>query len=364
MIGGWLGDRWIGRTRGVVAGAVLMTLGHFLLTFYETLLPALVCLLLGLGCFNANLRAQIGELYEAGDLRRAAAFQIYTMSVSLAVIVAPLICGTLGETRGFAWGFASAGIGMALGLATYLAGRRWMPPEPARDAAARAARPPLDRQDRQAILLLVLLVPVLALASVGNMQIFNAYLVWGDANYDLVFFGDRMPVSWLLSLDAFISAATIALTVLFWRWWGQRFREPDEIGKLTIGAIVSALAPLLLAVASLQAAAGHKVGLGWGIAFHIVNDIGFSNLYPIGMALFSRAAPPSLRGTMVSVFALSLFLANMIDGRLGGLLDHMSGAAFWALHAVLIAIAALSLLSFGRLFSRRLPGAELAESMA
>lgn len=58
---------------------------------------------------------------------RSLAYQIFQLAISFAVIAAPLISGTLGEKVVWHWCFAAAGIGMMVGLATYLAGRRWLP---------------------------------------------------------------------------------------------------------------------------------------------------------------------------------------------------------------------------------------------
>ena len=57
------------------------------------------------------------------DLRRADAFQVYYIGINVAVIVAPLVCGTLGQKVAWHWGFGAAGVGMLLGLAVYLSGR-------------------------------------------------------------------------------------------------------------------------------------------------------------------------------------------------------------------------------------------------
>ncbi|MGN6619944.1 MAG: peptide MFS transporter [Sphingomonas sp.] len=355
IIGGFVADRWLGRTPTLITGAVLMTAGHFLMSFYATFLIALAAILVGAGCFNANLRAQIGELYTAGDTRRADAFQIYAMAVSVAVIAAPLVCGTLGEEAGFSYGFIAAGTGMALGLVVYLAGRRWMPAEPPRAVRAeRTVRPPLGRQERGTVLLLIALLVPIALTFVGNQQIFNAYLLWGEAHYQLRFFGHVMPVSWLLSLDAFISTGCLFGAVMFWRWYDRRRGDPAEITKMVIGAAISALAPLVLAAAVIAVGPHGKVSLAWGLAFHIVNDIGFANLYPVGMALYSRVSPPQISATMISIFSLSIFVGTTLAGWLGGFLTTMSGPSFWAMHAVVVAAGAALLLLVRQVAARAL----------
>jgi POT family proton-dependent oligopeptide transporter len=229
-----------------------------------------------------------------------------------------------------------------------------MPADPMAKGAVKAERPPMTLHDWRTVGVLALLVPVFAVAFVGNNEIFNAYLLWGRDNYQLDFFGQTMPVSWLISLDAIVSSVTILMVVIFWRWWARRWREPDEIVKAGFGALLAAVGPLILAAASLHALGGHKVGLVWGLGFHIINDLGFAMLYPVGMALFSRAAPPALGATVINSFTFAIFLSNLMVGRLAGLLDKMPGANFWTLHAVLVAIAGALLLAFGWIFRRTL----------
>ena len=356
LLGGLVADRLLGRTRTIVLGAVLMTAGHFLLAFDRRFLVALACLLAGLGCAG-SLKAQVGGLYGPADGRRADAFQLYSLSVSIAVVVSPLVCGTLGERYAWHWGFAAAGVGMLLGLLTYLRGLHTLPPEPVRDGPIVA--PPLTRRDWRVLAVLALLLPVLALASVGNMEVFNGYLLWGQAHYALAVAGSTLPVSWLVSLDALVGIATLLLSMWFWRWWARRRPLPDEIVRLSAATVLLALAPLVLVAASVQAGT-QRIGLGWALLFHLVNDLGFSNLYPIGLALYSRLAPRALGATVVNGYVLHLFMANLLVGRLAGLLGRMDGARFWLLHAALIGTAALLLACAAMLF-RRLLGQPASE---
>jgi len=382
IIGGLVADWVLGRTLTVTLGATLMALGHFLMAFEQSFLLAVGCLLVGVGCFKGNIASQVGELYAPGDLRRADAFQIYFLGINIAVIVAPLVCGTLGQKVAWHWGFGAAGVGMLLGLTVYLSGRRWLPPNssqtllsliarqgrrgpppPAAESgtseSSTAAIPNLGTRDVVTFLVLVALLPVLSVAALGNQEIFNAYLVWGDANYNLMFGGQSLPVTWLISFDAFISTGTIAGAVVFWRWWATRWREPNEITKLWIGAMIAATAPLFLALASLQeAATGHKVGLGWALAFHIANDIGYANIFPVGLALYSRATPKAFAGFIIALYYLHLALANFLVGWIGGLLEKLGPSKFWFLHAGLVAGGAAVMLVFALAFGRLLAPAD------
>src|SRR6201996_3506007 len=353
LLGGLLADRLTGRTAAVTIGALLMVLGHFLMAFDASFVIALLCLLLGVGCFKGNIAAQVGDLYAPGDLRRADAFQIYYMGIQVAGMVAPLVCSTLGE--GYAWhlGFGAAGIGMLIGLLVYLKGRPTFPKETFR-RDGEVKRPPLSSRDARAVFVLVLLVPVIALALLGNMQIFGAYLLWAQNSFHLVFFGKTMPVGWMVSLDGIISFITMAGSVMFWRWYGTRWKEPDEVTKMTVGICIAAGAPLLLAAASMiVASTGKPVSLAWAVGFHLINDIGFGNILPVSLALYSRCAPKGWESVMVAVSYLQLALAVYLAGNLGGLLGTMPDSQFWLIH-VGIMIASAVILVTVRKFSGRI----------
>ncbi|MBL6938476.1 MAG: peptide MFS transporter [Alphaproteobacteria bacterium] len=350
--GGLIADRWLGRTASITMGAILMALGHFLMAFDASFLFALLCLLLGVGMFKGNIAGQVGELYKLDDPRRATAYQMFLLTVQVAVVASPLVCGTLGEVYGWHYGFGAAGIGMLIGLVTYLIGRYALPKDTVKSDVGQAveAGPKLQQADWIKIAVLVFLLPVMAISLVGNQEIFNAYLIWSEANYQLVFFGKTMPITWLLSFDALFSALTMIASMAFWKWWSTRRAEPDEITKMTIGITIAALAPLMLALASIVVAQTHqKVGLWYAVGFHVINDLGFANVLPIGIALYSRAAPKGMSGVMIGIYYLHLFMSNLFTGWLGGLYSSMSAPSFWFLHVALMvgAAAVMLIVKFG-----------------
>ncbi len=335
ILGGFLADRVLGKRRTVLAGAATMALGHFLMAFEQTFLFALLCLVAGCGMFKGNLASQVGALYDPEDRRRADAFQIYYLAINAGVISTPLIVGTLGETVGWHWGFAAAGIGMLIGLSIYVAGQKYLPrEEPVRSSpSACVQRQPLSRKERLTTAALVLLIPVLAVAIVPNNQIFNAYLVWGNEQFDLVFFGKRLPTTWLITLDSITSVAFLAGVAVFYRWYGKRRQEPDEISKLIIGSVFSILGMLCLVMAAVSKPAGGKIGLLWPLAFHLTNSIAFAHLLPVSLALFARLAPATINSTILGLYYLAFFSCNTLVGWVGGLYEKWPTPRFWLLHA-------------------------------
>jgi proton-dependent oligopeptide transporter, POT family len=130
FFGGLLADKLLGRRKSVIVGGALMAIGHFLMALENMFFPALMFLILGNGCFKPNISTQVGGLYPVGDHRRDSAFSIFYVGINVGAFLAPLICGTLGQTVGWHYGFAAAGVGMVLGLIVYVSFQKYLPDEP------------------------------------------------------------------------------------------------------------------------------------------------------------------------------------------------------------------------------------------
>jgi POT family proton-dependent oligopeptide transporter len=315
------------------------------MAFEPAFLLALFSLLLGVGAFKGNIASQVGALYGPTDLRRAMAFQIFYIAINVSVIAAPLVSGTLGQKVGWHWGFGCAGVVMVVGLIIYLSGRPFLPPDDRPTRAERQAREKLGRDDWLCALYLVILIPVLAIALLTNQEIFNAYLVWGDQQFDLRFMEYNMPSSWLITLDAALSFSMLVAVAAFWKWWDTRRTEPDEIGKMIIGSIFTIAGGLCLFMAAITQSEGGKIGLFWPFLFHLFNSIGFAHILPISLALFSKIAPRQINATVIGLYYLAFFLANYTVGQIGQLYSDpdVSTPIFWLIH---VASAAFGLVAF------------------
>ena len=350
IFGGFLADRLLGRRRTVLLGALTMAAGHFLMAFQIAFLFALLCLVLGCGMFKGNIASQVGSLYKPEDLRRADAFQIFYFGINAGVIISPLIVGTLGEKVGWHYGFAAAGVGMLLSIVIYLSGQKYLraSDNDPRAGVTTASTPKakLTSRDWRAVIALICLIPVMAVAIVPNNQIFNAYLVWGDRQFDLNFMGKQLPTTWLVTLDAIVSVSFLAIVALFYRWYGKHWREPDEITKLIIGSVFTIAGQLCLYMAAASHGPGQKIGLAWPVAFHFLNSIGFAHMLPVSLALFAKYAPKAINATVIGLYYLAFFAANSMVGKIGGFLETWPTTNFWLLHAAFAASAGLCFIIF------------------
>ncbi len=144
VIGGMLADRWLGMRKAVVAGAVLLCLGHFGMAFegeqarmvgdevqrdegaLQIFYFSLALIIGGVGLLKPNISTIVGKLYPQNDPRRDGGFTIFYAGINVGALFASLICGYLGETFGWKYGFGAAGIGMLLGLTVFLTGQKYL----------------------------------------------------------------------------------------------------------------------------------------------------------------------------------------------------------------------------------------------
>ena len=122
FIGGLLADKVLGKRIAVVIGGVLMAAGHLLMTI-ESEWPfffALALLIAGNGFFKPNISTMVGGMYGEGDKRRDDGFNIFYMGINLGAAMSPLLCGFIGETYGWHYGFGLATLGMLVGLAVFV----------------------------------------------------------------------------------------------------------------------------------------------------------------------------------------------------------------------------------------------------
>ncbi|MBU1253875.1 peptide MFS transporter [Qipengyuania sp. DY56-A-20] len=133
VVGGYLADQYIGQRKAVLFGAVLLTFGHFFMAFeggggqgdpmINVFWLALALIIVGSGFLKANISVIVGQLYSRTDVRRDPAYTIFYMGINVGAATASIICGYLGQTYGWQYGFGLAGFGMLIGLVFFVIGK-------------------------------------------------------------------------------------------------------------------------------------------------------------------------------------------------------------------------------------------------
>ena len=165
ILGGWLADKYFGYRNSIVWGALIMALGHAAMAFDTpwSLYFGIGLLVAGNGLFKPNMTSIINGMYVNAQAKKDGAFTIFYMGVNAGAFLGILLCGYIGETQGWHYGFSLAGVFMFLGtlqfwLAQGIFGKVGLSPSKAKEyesanenkesSAAQEVVPPNVQRDR------------------------------------------------------------------------------------------------------------------------------------------------------------------------------------------------------------------------
>ncbi|BEV73699.1 peptide MFS transporter [Paludibacterium sp. THUN1379] len=345
LAGGYIADRFWGNRRSIIAGGLLMAAGQFLLffsgsVFSQSIASATTLMYIGLGVliagnglFKPNISSMVGQLYPAGDKRVDAAFTIFYMGINAGALIAPLVCGTLGDTgnpHDFKWGFLAAGCGMLFSLAIFvtLKNALLVTPEgraiglkPARDADGQSAvsHEPLTRKDyeRLAVILIVSLFVIFFWSAFEQAGASLTFFADEQTNRNLL--GFVVPASYFQSINPV--GIVLFAPVFAWLWGklGQRGMEPASPTKMAIGLFLLAVGYLVIAFGVDGLQPGVKVSMMWLVSLYMLHTFGELCLSPVGLSLVVKLSPARFTSLMMGIWFLSNFAANKFAGVLSGL---------------------------------------------
>ena len=386
VLGGYLADRYLGQRKAVAYGALLLTFGHFLMGIegdggqgggaLNVFWLALAFIIVGSGFLKANISVIVGQLYPRTDVRRDGAYTIFYVGINLGAALGSLLCGYLGETYGWSYGFGAAGVGMLLGLIVFVAFKPLLVGrgEP-RDPAA-LKRPvlgvPLEwlvyglgvvavaiiwaliqYQELVGTLLLisgviliayVVYVAVTKLAREDRDRIFAALalilgsiLFWAlfeQAGSSLNLFTDRyvdrggVPASVFQSINAIYIVLLGPVFAGLWVMLGRRGLEPSAPFKFGL-ALMQLGAGFLVLVAG--SAAGVMTPVLFIFLIYLLHTTGELCLSPVGLSAMNRLAPTAMAslimGTWFFASAAGNFTAGLIAAATGSEAASGEGAA-------------------------------------
>jgi POT family proton-dependent oligopeptide transporter len=423
--GGWVADRFIGPRRAVLYGGLIIASGHFsmaipsLPTFYF----GLFLIVIGTGLLKGNVSVIVGHLYGPEDTRRDAGFSIFYMGINLGAFLAPLVCGYLGQQVNWHVGFASAGVGMLLGVIQYVLGGRNLgaaglhPSPPASpEAAARLRRRtavggsvltvlvlgiaaggytgalPISATqiaDAAGVLLLLLtvaffvwlflssdwtpaerkrlyVVGVLFLAAALFWSVFeqagSTLNLFADRSTENVIVGYAFPSTWYQSLNSFFIFGLAPAFAWLWVRLAARGVEPSSPAKFAFGLVFVGLGFAILVVAADLAESGVKVSPLWLVLTYLLHTIGELALSPVGLSAMTTLAPARIAGLVMGIWFLASSVGNFIGGRMAGFYESMSlPALFGAIGAFGVVAGLLLFALVGPM--KRLTAAEPAPAL-
>ena len=353
LLGGFVADNLLGQRRAVFLGGLTMAAGEFLLMSPRLFFVGLFVMIMGNGFLKPNIATQVGGLYAPGDRRIDSAYSVFYLGINLGATFAPFVTGALGDSGPGApptwhWGFAAAGIGMLFGLVIYALGQRTLPPDIRKrrqTAAAPAAK--LTAAEWRAI-------AALCLVAFFNLFFWGCYeqqgltiaLMAQDHSNLATPIGALKP-AYVQAFNPFFILTLTPLVVWFWAWQARRGRVMSPVLKMATGCAIAAISYALLTIPAGAIDAGHKPIWLWLLAASAVLTLGELYLSPVGLSLFSQAAPARVASLMMGVNYLSNAAGNYLAGYLGSYWERMPKSTFFLMltgicGTTAIAIAAVS----------------------
>ena len=326
---------------------------------------ALSLIIVGVGFLKANISTVVGALYEENDPRRDGGFTIFYVGINLGSVLATAACSYLGMTYGWAYGFGLAGIGMLLGLITFIMGQSWLegrggPPNPVALKSRKVLGVPFEAifwigglvavfpvwllMQRHHIIETALpwLAGVIFASVVGYVVlklrgaersrmlvalalIFFSVLFWAlfeQAGSSLTLFADQstaMPTWFNAPMTQMFNPGIIVIggpiIAALWVWLGKRNMEPSTPVKFSFALVLVGAGFLLLTWASAtQANVDFRVPLLFLFLTYFLHTMGELCLSPVGLSMITKLSVDRLVGMMMGVWFLSSSVAHIVAG--------------------------------------------------
>jgi POT family proton-dependent oligopeptide transporter len=385
LVGGFLGDRLLGRLKTIRIGAVLMAAGYVGLALSSpsqttSFLIGLLLIAIGTGIFKVNMAVMVGNIYKQQPELKDAGFNIYYMGVNLGAMIAPLIATVNSAVfHSYRLSFWVAASGLVLALVIFQAGKSWLTPaddlksrlageSPAKKATGRprtensgenaSSGSPSDslispgsqgKDFSDRVLTLGLLFAIVILFWVAFYQ--NGFALTLFAARSTILKNWLRPETYQFFEPFFILILTPALLSFFARL-NQRGKEPSTPKKIFYGMIFMMVAMMVMVLACQQG--GNKdlniMSPLWLIGTYFIVTLAEILISPMGQSYVSKVAPDKIRGIMMGGWFVATAIGSYGSGLLGKLYSRFPHHQYFLLLAGLLALAAcLVLLSMKKL---------------
>lgn len=352
LLGGFIADRYWGNRRAILVGGILMAIAQFLMFFsasaYEhtaSAIPlmyvALGFLILGNGFFKPNISSMVGSLYPKGDSRIDSAYTIFYMGINAGALVAPLVCGGLGDTGAaadFKYGFLAAGIGMVIGTIIMLSYQKKYLITP--DGEPIGMKPSFYKQERanagieepetkgltkvetQRIFAIFIITAFVIAFWAAFEQAGASLTIFADQNTDRGLFGWTVPASFFQSINPIFIVAFAPLFSVLWSSLSRKGKEPSSPMKMVWGLAILALGYVLIAFSVKGLGMEEKISMFFLIGMYFLHTCGELAISPVGLSVVNKLSPKRFASMMMAVFFLSSVVGNFTAGLFSGLIPQ------------------------------------------
>jgi proton-dependent oligopeptide transporter, POT family len=150
-------------------------------------------------------------------------------------------------------------------------------------------------------------------------------------DFALQIFGEPMPVSWLIGMDAALSLSVLVASVPAWRWLERTVGPVSSLARASFGSLFVCAGVMSLVVATLITGDA-KLPLFWCFLFQFLNAVGLAQILPAAMAKLGGKENAKGSATSISGYFFGLFLAGLLSTMLAARFETMGITTFWIFH--------------------------------
>jgi len=342
ILGGYIADKVFGQRKCITIGAVLMCAGLFMLAATKEclFLPALFFMVIANGFFKSNISSILGILYNDKPEKKDSAFTVFYMGINLGALLSPLICGTLAMKYGFGAGFASAGIGMLIGVIIYkiyenkLLGKCGLTPSGKAVSESKNPEKPLTKREKKRIYALFILMLFTIIFWTCYEQAGCSLTLFAEYATDRHFLGHIIPAGYFQSLNPLYIIILAPLFSAFWSALSRKKQEPSSVEKFTLALGLMGVAYVVMAVAG-DLSETAAVSPLWLVSVYFIMTVAELCLSPIGLSLVSKLAPRKFLSMFMGIWFLTSFFGNIFAGFWGGKYGTMKSSLLFLTLAVI-----------------------------
>ncbi|MBL0336319.1 MAG: peptide MFS transporter [Chitinophagaceae bacterium] len=128
FLGGLIADRYLGYRKSIILGGLLMGAGYCIMGIHDlnTLYIAMTLVILGNGFFKPNISTLLGNVYSTDQHKhqKDEGYNIFYMGINVGAFICNFFGAAMQNIFGWAGAFVLAGIGMFIGVITFMVGTK------------------------------------------------------------------------------------------------------------------------------------------------------------------------------------------------------------------------------------------------
>ncbi|RYG14425.1 MAG: MFS transporter [Chitinophagaceae bacterium] len=126
FLGGLIADRYLGYTKSIIIGGIMMGVGYCLMGVHSLpmLYLAMTLVIFGNGFFKPNISTLLGNIYSTPEYqdKKDDGYNIFYMGINVGAFICNFFGAALYIMLGWEYAFLAAGVGMFIGVIVFISG--------------------------------------------------------------------------------------------------------------------------------------------------------------------------------------------------------------------------------------------------